>query len=453
MSSEAVANSNNMLFSNRDLRKLIIPLVIEQFLTSSIGMISVFMVASVGEAAVSGVSLVDSINLLIIMVFSALSTGGAVVVSQYLGRRDNEKASEAAKLLLYFSTVIAIVITVLCMIFNRQILHFVFRDISNDISVNAQRYFFITAMSYPFLSIYNSGVAIFRAMGRSRISMTNSFLMNVINIALSSLFIRVFGLGVAGAAYSILISRIFSAFFFFRLLQDDHNPVYIHRMFKPEMNIQMTKRILGIGIPSGLENSIFHLGKLLVAGLITSFGDVATSASAIMNSLMVIACLPSMSIGLALMTVVGQCVGAGDYNAATYYTKKLTIIATIGMIIVNGLMIVFMNPLVGVFNLTAETEALTIHVMTRYCVFAAFLNFLAFNFPNALRAAGDVRFTMVISIATMFLCRILMAYVIGRHMGLGLMGVWYAGFLDWIVRTIIFVARFAGGKWKTMKVI
>ena len=441
------------IFSNADLRRLIVPLFAEQLLVSSIGLVSVFMVSSVGEAAVSGVSLVDSINMLIVMLFGALSTGGAVVVSQYLGRRDSDSASNAAKLLLYISAALAVLVTVFCMIFTKQILTFIFSDVGDEIMLNAQRYFFITAMSYPFLSIYNSGVAIFRAMGKSRISMTNSLIMNIINVILCIVLVRVLDFGVIGAAFSILVCRIFSALFFFKLLQNPQNPVHIRRMFRPEFNLGMTKSILRVGIPSGIENSIFQVGKLMLAGLITTFGDTSTSASAIINNLMFFACLPGSAMGLALITVVGQCVGAGDYAAATKYTKKLMTVAMLGMITVNALMIIFMRPLIGLYNLTPPTEELTIFVMTRYCIFAALLNAPAFAFPNALRAAGDARFTMVMSIATMWIFRIGLSYVFGVYMNLGLMGIWYAGFCDWLARTIIFVARFVGGKWKTKRVI
>lgn len=460
---DSTAQKNSPLFTNQALARLMIPLVIEQFLLMTVGMADTMMVTTAGEAVVSGVSLVDSINNLIIQIFSALSTGGAVVVSQYLGRRDEENARTAAKQLLYVALLVGLALMGTALLFREHILRLLFGDISQEIMDSALVYFLLTAAAYPFIAIYNAGAALFRAMGNSKVSMFNSLVVNVINITVNAIFIFGFDMGAAGAGIGTLASRIAAAAIIGVMITRPTHQIYISDLFRPEFRGDMVKTILGIGIPTGIENGMFQVGKLLVLNLITSF-DVgadllvkgsAVAANAIANSIAGVVNVPGQGAGLAMVTVVGQCMGAGDHEQAVGYTKKLMKVsyASIGLM---SLCLYLGSPvLVPLFNLTPATAALAVTVLQCHAFFGAIFWPMAFTMPNALRAAGDAKFTMTVSMLTMWICRIGFSYLLGASWGLnmGLVGVWLGMFFDWVVRAIVFLVRFLRGKWKNHQVI
>lgn len=441
------------MFSNESLKRLIIPLVIEQVLAVTIGMSDTIMVSSVGEAAVSGLSLVDSINILLINIFAALATGGAVVCSQYLGNRDRDNACISAKQLLLSTGCLAVVIMVVVLLANTWLLHLVFGDVEAGVMHNAEIYFQISAWSYPFIALYNCGAALFRSMGNSKISMTTSLFMNAFNIVGNAILIYGFQLGVAGAALSSLLSRILGSLFMLYLLKNEENVIYIATYRRWKVHFAMIKRILMIGIPNGLENGMFQIGKILVQGLIASFGTLAIAANAVANNIAQMEIIPAAAIGLAMITVVGQCVGANDYAQARYYTKKLLKIAYASMIVLNILVLCLVPPILNIYNLSAETADIATELLLYHSIFAMTLWPASFTFPNALRASGDVRYTMCISILSMWLCRICLSYLFGRMLNLGVLGVWLAMFVDWLFRIIFFYLRYRSGSWMKKRVI
>lgn len=311
------------MFTRRDLVRLIIPLIIEQVLAATVGIADTFMVSSVGEAAVSGVSLVDSINLLLLNVFAALSTGGSIVASQYLGREDQPSANAAAKQLLTVTTLVSFGLVAVCMPGSKFILHALFGSADAAVMGNAEVYFLLSALSYPFMAVYNACAALFRAQGNSKISMMAALVMNIVNISFNALFIYGLRLGAAGAALGSLIARGVSAAFLLAVLCHHNNRIYLDELKKLEWHPAMIKSILRIGVPNGLENSMFHIGKLMVAGLITTFGTVAIAANAVGNSVMTMSQMPGAAVSLAMVTVVGQCVGAGEFPQAKKYMLGL----------------------------------------------------------------------------------------------------------------------------------
>jgi len=460
---EVKTQSREPLFTNGQLARLMIPLVIEQFLLMTVGMADTMMVTTAGEAVVSGVSLVDSINILIINIFSALSTGGAVVVSQYLGRQEPEKARFAAKQLLYVAVIAGAGLMLVALLFREHILRLIFGDISPEIMDSALVYFLLTAAAYPFIAIYNAGAALFRAMGNSKVSMFNSFVVNIVNISVNAILIYGFDMGAAGAGIGTLVSRIVAAAIIGIMIVRPTHVVYIERLFHPELQWPMVRRILGIGIPTGVENSMFQIGKLLVLSLITSF-DVgvdlavmgsAVAANAIANSVAGVVNVAGQGAGLTLVTVVGQCMGAGEHDQAVRYTKKLVLVAYLTMGSMSLGMFFLAPTLIPCFNLTAPTAALAIEVVQLCAVCNIFFWPVAFALPNALRAAGDARFTMIVSMLSMWIFRIGFSYLLGSPWGFGmrLFGVWLAMCVDWVVRGACFVTRFARGKWKGHQVI
>ncbi len=446
---------SNLLFSRDALIRLIVPLIIEQLLLMTVGMADTVMVTTAGEATVSGVSLVDNINTLIIQIFSALSTGGAVVVAQYLGRQETHSAKTAAKQLLYVMTGISAVLMILALIFRQHILSLHYGQVEPAVMDSAHVYFLLTAAAYPFMGIYNAGAALFRAMGNSKVSMINSFIINVINILVNAILIFGFGMGAAGAGIGTLVSRIAAAVIIMVMLRHPGLTVQVDDIFHFEFNGSMIRRILFIGIPTGMENGMFQAGKLMVLNLITTFGTSAVAANAIANSISGVINVPGSAMGLAIITVIGRCIGAGDTRQAVHYTKLLVGCSYLSMLIMGSALFFSADFLVTLFNLSPEAMAMASQVL-KFCAIANMLFWpMAFTLPNSLRAAGDAVFTMVVSLTTMFVCRVALSYVFACSwgLGLGMLGVWLAMFCDWIVRAVCFLWRYWRGSWKKIHVI
>ena len=439
------------LFSAAALRRLIIPLVIEQFLAMTIGMADTIMVTSVGEHAVSGVSLVDNISILLINIFSALATGGAVVAAQYLGSRDESNACAAAKQLFYVVGALSTATMAVCLLFREPILRLVFGQLDASVMEAAMTYFLLTALSYPLLAVYNAGAALFRSMGNSKVSMLASLLMNLINIGLNAVLIYGAGIGVAGAGFGTLFSRLAGAVLMTWLICRKGHVIHIDHLFRPEFRKQLVKKILRIGVPNGLENGMFQIGKLLVLGLVTPLGTSATAANAIANSVASVVNVPGNAISLSLITVVGQCMGAGDSRQAVGYTRKLMAIVYLAMGTLGVLLFFFAAPVVGLFGLTAGAAAMAVEVLRWCSLFSLVFWPMSFCLPNALRASGDAKFTMIVSMCSMWIFRIGFSFLLVPQ--IGLLGVWASMFIDWIVRAVIFLIRFLSGRWKTKKVI
>lgn len=433
------------MFSDKDLKKLIFPLVIEQLLGVTMGMMDTMMVASCGEAAVSGISIVDTIGVLLFGLFGAMASGGAVVAAQYIGRGEREKVGRASNQLFLSIMVLALVLMTVALVFNRQLLRLIYGSIEADVMHNASIYFYISALSYPFLGIYNGGAALFRAVGNSRVSMITSLAANILNVGGNALLIFVFHMGVAGAGLSTLISRIASAAILCYFLKKKGDvPVSPGIRF----DWSMLRRILYIGIPNGLENSIFQIGKLILSSLIASFGTAAITANAVTGSVGNFQLIPTNAIGLAMITVVGQCVGAGEKEQAKKYIFKLLKMAYVFVFLVGIVLMVLGKPICGLYNLSPETTKLTLELLMYNCVCCMLVHPLSFALANGLRAANDVKFTMVVAIASMWTCRIVLAYILAQGMGMGVLGVWIAMTVDWLVRAVFFTARVMTGGWE-----
>lgn len=434
-------------FSNQDLKKLIIPLIIEQFLQISVGLVDSIMVASLGEAAVSGVSLVDSIFILFINVFSALATGGAVVAGQYIGRRDPQTGCRAAWQMVLFIFAFAIVVMAACYVFRDFILHQVFGEIEADVMENSRVFLLIVSASIPFIALYNAGAAVFRVMGNSRIAMQMSLLMNGVNLAGIAILLYGFHMGVEGAAIPTLAARILAAVIIIKLLFRQNRLLHIPRPLTFHPDWFLLKRILSIGIPNGLENSMFQLGKILVLSLVSGFGTAAIAANAIGNYVASFAILPGIAMGYTTITVVSQCVGARDYQQVRYYTKKLLKICYLTMLLFNGVVVLALPLILYVYGLSDLASQYARQILIYHSVCAALIWPLSFTLPYTLRASNDVALTMLISIVSMWVFRVAFSYLLGLYLHLGLFGVWIAMTIDWFFRACCFVIRYRSGRW------
>ena len=436
------------LFSNTDLRKLIVPLIFEQTLAITVGMADTMMISSVGEAAVSGVSLVDMLNNLIFSILAALATGGAVVVSQNLGAGKIAQSRKSAKQLLFTVGFFSIVMGLFMILFRSPLLRLFFGSIEADVRKAALTYLLITALSFPFMGAYNACAAIFRSMGRSAVTFKVSVVGNIINVLGNAICIFLLKMGVAGVAIPSLLSRVVMAIALYILLKNDSLEVYFDSFpFRPDTKI--IGKILYIGIPSGIENGIFQLGRVLVVSIISGFGTVQIAANGVANSLDSMGCIIGQAMNLAMITVIGRCVGADEKEQIRYYTKKLMVITYAGTFAVNSLILLGLDPILSLYGLTAETTALAYTLVMIHNGIAMILWPASFTLPNMLRACNDVRYPMAISIFSMFLFRIGFSIILGKWMGMGAIGVWIAMIIDWIFRVICFVTRYLKGGWQT----
>ena len=439
---------SHYLFSNRELANLIGPLVIEQLLAVFVGMADSIMVANVGEAAVSGVSLVDNIMILIINIFAALATGGAVVAGQYIGRKDEKSACKAATQLVWFVSLSAVAIMILVYLGKDIILNQVFGHITAEVKGHADIYLLIVTASIPFIALYNGGAAIFRAMGNSQVSMRVSLLMNAINVTGNAILVFGLRIGTAGVAIPTLISRMAAAIVITVLLCNQTRILHIERTLKIRFDGRMIRKILAIGVPNGLENSMFQLGKILVLSLVSTFGTYAIAANAVSNAIALFQILPGMAISLAITTVISQCVGANDYEQVRYYLKKLLAIIYVAMVGTVALIFLALPLILKAYNLSDQTAAAATNIIHFHGISAMIIWPLSFALPAAYRAAGDAKACMYTSIVSMWIFRIGFSYLVGKYMGLGVFGVWVAMVIDWVVRAICFVIRYFNGKWK-----
>lgn len=431
------------MFSKKQLIKLLAPLIVEQIMAVLVGMVDVVMVAAVGESAVSGVSLVDSISVLIIQIMGALATGGAVIAAQYLGKQKPGDACKAAGQLVTVTLLVSAVVTAIALVGGRHLLGGIFGKVEQPVMDNAQTYFWITALSYPFIGLYNACAALFRSMGNSKVSMTTSMIMNVINIVGNYICVFILHMGVSGVAYPTLVSRIVAAVMMFVLIQNKNNIIRLTSFKSLVPNGRMIRKILSIGIPGGLESGMFQFGKIFLQSLVSSLGTAAIASYAVASNLVTILYLPGNAIGLGLITIVGQCVGAGRRAEAKHYAKSLVAVNYGIVAVLSTAMVVFSAQLVGIYQLSAQALAMSEELITAHSI-AMVMWPLAFIIPHTLRASLDAKFTMMVSVFSMWAFRIGFAYLFVKVFGLDVMGVWYAMFIDWFFRALVFSLRFRG---------
>ena len=441
-------DTKNRFFSNADLCKLIVPLIIDQFLQAFVGLADSIMVASVGEAAVSGVSLIDTIMVLILNIFTALATGGAVIAGQFLGKKRDEMACKSTNQLISFTLKASLIVMLLCYLGRNFITHVVFGKIEADVMYNCNVYMMIVFASIPMTALYNAGAAIYRAMGNSAVAMKISMLMNVINLGGNALLIFVFHRGVEGVAIPTLVSRTVACVIMMFLMNNQKHTLHLYHPFSFKTDWGLLKKIIYIGVPTGLENSMFHLGKILVLSIVTSFGTASIAANAVSNNVATFAILPGMSVGFAILTVGAQCVGAGDYEQVRYYTKKLMKIVYVSLFAANILVVLAVPYIIKIYGLSAEASQYAHKILIYHSICAVTIWPLSFSLPNTLRAAADVTYTMILSIISMWIFRIGFSVVLGVYCHMGVFGVWVAMTIDWLFRAVCFSIRYLRGKWK-----
>lgn len=441
------------MFSNRDLKNMIVPLFFEQLLVMLVGIMDTFIVSYVGEAAVSGVSLVNSFNTIFIYLFTALASGGAVVISQYIGNKDQKNSVRSSSQLLMFSTLFSIVLTCIVLMFHQAILSALFGKVEIDVMNACITYIVISALSYPFIAIYNAGASLFRSMGKTKTTMYVSLASNIINVIGNCIGVFVLHAVVAGVAIPSLIARAFSAIVITNLCFRNDQTTYYTKKDLFAFDTDILKRVLSIAVPNGIENGIFQFVKVALSSVVALFGTYQIAANGVAQSIWSLAALMGVTLGPVYITVIGQCMGSGNQEQAKYYFKKLNKLAIVLSIVWN-LIVLALTPLfMHFYQLSSETLQLIFYLVVIHNVFNAIVYPISGPLSNGLRAAGDVKFTMIVSIASTLLARFVFSIIFAIYLNMGVIGIAFAMCLDWTIRAVIFYCRYRSLKWLEFKVI
>ena len=445
--------AGDLMFSDSALYSLLIPIIVEQFLNALMGMADTMMISNLGSAAISAVSLTDSINTLMIQVFAALAAGGTVICSQYLGQGDLTKCNKAARQLLLIMLALSVGITVFCLMFRGPLLSMIFGQVSPDVMDASQIYFRITVLSYPFFALFQGGAGLYRSCGDSKLPMRISILTNMMNIAGNTLLIFVIPMGVAGAALSTLFSRVAAAVWILGYLHMNRQNIVVRNYLSVRPDADMIRRILFLSVPSGVENGMFQFGKLAIQSSVSTLGTTAIAAQAMTAILENVNGIAGCGIGIGMMTVVGQCLGAGRKDQAVYYIKKLSVWAEVAIMLSCIFVFMISGQIVRLAGMEPDAAALCIKMVALITVVKPLFWVLSFIPAYGFRAAGDVRFTMLISSLTMWLCRVAGAIFMIHVLHLGILSVWIGMFLDWGIRALIYQIHFNRGNWLKKSVI
>ncbi|MBE6490675.1 MAG: MATE family efflux transporter [Methanobrevibacter sp.] len=441
------------LYSNKALFYLFIPLLVEYALEFFVGLADSIMVASLGEAAISGVSLVDFLMQLLIFSFSALATGGAVVAGQYLGDNQLEKAQNSATQLVWFSTIASAALMIIVLVLRQFLIGILFGQIEAEVWHNAEVYLYIVALSIPFIAIYNAGAAIFRTTSNASLPMKIMLVCDVLNVLGNAFCIYYLGWDVTGVAIPTVISRVAAALLILYFVIDKDYKLHIKRTLKHKFDFYVLRKVLKVGVPYGIENGLFQLGRVLVLSLVSTFGTMAIAANSVGYAIGIFSVLPGFAINLGLTAVISRCVGANDYEQAKYYNKKCLVIVFISHVLINIAIFAMLPMILNIYDLSAQTAAMTTEMVIWHGIFAIIIWPLSFTLPATFRGAGDSKSVMYISLAVMFTCRILLSYVIADWMGIGVFGTWIAMFIDWYVRAGIYIYRYFSNKWTEYRVV
>jgi putative MATE family efflux protein len=440
-------------FSNKELKKMIVPLFLEQLLVMLVGIADTLVISYAGEAAVSGVSLVNQFNTIFIYLFTALASGGAVVISQYVGSREKDMADESAGQLLLFSTLFSVATALVVLIGNEWMLGMMFGKVEPEVMQACIIYLRISAYSYPALAIYNAGAAIYRSIGKTDTTMYISIVSNVINVVGNIIGVFALKAGVAGVAYPSLFARTFSALVITVLCFREENGVVYRMKWIVRWDGAMMRRILGIAVPNGLENGIFQLVKVALSSIVALFGTYQIAANGVAQSIWSLAALTNLVMGPVFITVIGQCMGSRDLDGAQYYFRKLLKITLLISVSWNLLILALTPAFLHFYAIESETKRLVVWLVVLHNLFNTVVTPFSNALGSGLRAAGDVRFTMVVSIFNTLAVRLAFSWIFAVVLDFGVMGNAWAMCLDWTVKGMIYLIRLRSGKWKRFQVI
>ena len=441
------------MFTNKDLKNLIIPLFVEQFLLMFVGIADTFVVSFSSEADVSGVSLVTSFNTVLIFLFTALSSGGAVIISQYIGNKNDQAASRSSGQLLMISTVISVMMVVVILVFHTQLLRLLFGKIEADVMMACEDYLWVTTLSLPFLAIYDSGAALCRSIGKTNVTMNISIVANIINVIGNCVGVFALNMGAVGVAYPSLISRLLSAIAVTVYCFNKQNSVSYRFADIFAWDGNLLKKVMGIALPNGVENGVHQLVKVALSSMVALFGTYQIAANGVAQSIWSLASIMGLAMAPVYTTVIGQCMGARDIDSANFYFRKLDKITLVLSVLWNALIFALTPLIIRYSAISPEAKELVIWLVLINNIFNGLAYPFAGSLGNGLRAAGDVKFTMIVSITLTVVARLLFSALFGLWLGWGVIGVAIGMSIDLVFRGAIFIWRLKSQKWTHFQLI
>jgi len=437
----------------RQVIAIIIPLFFDQLFNGIISMLNTAMISSSGTAAVAAVSMVDSLNVIMLNIFIGIATGGTVIVAQYYGAGKAESVTKAAGNAVAAVIFSAVIISIVLTGFHDSVLTLLFKSAEPDVFANAKIYLIGSALSYPFVSVIDAISGVLRGIGNSKSYFWLSLIKNGSNLLFNIIFLKIFNFGIIGLILSIILSRFLGmccAFIYIRLL---NRQIVLHFRDLLKIDCKMLRRIMFIGIPSAGEQVFFNAGKLITQSFIVTMGTGALAINAICNSLMVLMETGGLGLSLAIVTVVGISLGHGDYKSAKKYVRVFLILGSISVALTCLIMLPLLSPLIGFFSPEPQLLPEIMRICYICSVTTPLFWCLSFVSPAALRAAGDGRFVLVSSLISMWTLRVVLGYVLGIVFKLGILGVWLAMFIEWVLRGLMYNIRLMGKKWLSHKLI
>ena len=448
------ASKRAPLFSNRALLNLGVPLALNSLMAIFMGMADSVMVSSAGATAVSAVSIVDAVNNVFVTVSDSIPTGGSVVTSQYIGARQQEKAKESIRQILYSGIIIATFLMVLLLCLRKQVLRLIYGSIETAVFNQAVTYFTIILLSFPFLVAGCTATATLRSMAKSRLAVTITISANIINVIGNAILIYGFDLGVAGAAISTVFGRIVWCIWGLMALRSEKLPVKLEKVFPVRIHWDIMKRVLRVGLGTGFENSLLHIGRLALSSLSASFGTIYIAAYSLSNTLNNFGWVMITAVTTTAMTVVGQCIGAGEKDQARQYAKKLLTVGCCIMLTMFSLIFLLRHQLVSMYQLTPEeleVAAYNTGILAILTMCSCY--FMAFTPMGIFRAAGDMHYPVIVACSAMVFFRVGLSYLLCYGFQMGLMGIWLGMSADWAFRSVCNTVHFLRGKWLDKKLI
>lgn len=437
----------------KQIFSLIIPIFIDSAFIVLISILNTAMISSSGVAAVSAVSVVDSLNIFIVSVFIAIATGGTVIVAQYFGGRNPEQASRAASQAISAIAVISISLCILIILFHSQLLQLLFGSADADVLANAKLFLIGSSISYPFFAIYQSIVGVLRGVSETKACLFLSVILNLTYFVLNILFITVMDLGVLGLAISYIVARVLGAsiavFYLFKMCHTLN--VKLKDVFKPQL--ALLKKIMFIGLPFAAEQLFFNGGKLLTQTFIVQLGTLSITVNAISNSLSLLFQVGGSTLSVAIVTVVGQCIGRREIDDARKFIRSFLWLSCAFFVVITAVLLAIFPSLVGLYNPPSEIVPDIFQLIIIISVAQPLFWSLSFILPSAMRAAGDSTFISIVSLLTMWLFRVILGYILGITLQFGLVGVWIAMVAEWGIRGAVFYMRFRGDKWYRHKLV
>ncbi|MFD1465191.1 MATE family efflux transporter [Lapidilactobacillus mulanensis] len=440
-------------FDYRFVLSLLGPVIFDQFFLVAFNFINTAMISSSGEAAISAVNMVGSINVFLIQIFVAVGLGGTVLIAQYFGRKEYQMLGKVVNGTVFGAILVATSLALLFLLGHNLILNLLFGDAEKAVMDNARLYMVGVLISYPFEATVEGVNGSLRGIGRTKNSLQLSLVMNLLNLLFNFVFIIYFKMGVLGLVVSLNLSRWLASAFAGVTLFRHRDLFSLKWSSMKQPDFRMIKRVVTVCIPFAAESFFFNGGKIIMQMMIVSLGTQVIATNAIASSWVQLSEIVPTALGTALVPIVGQCIGRKNIKDARKITKSFVSLGILAYVIGEIILFLSFNKGIALFH---PSDVIKPRIFELYLIFAVghlLVWCISFTLPSALRAAGDAKFTTMVSLITMWGIRVGIGYLVGIVFGYGLPGIYFVWVCEWAVRGTIFLLRFRGKRWYVHRLI